>query len=100
MRPGESPVEARRFIGVACHDFHTEACERPGLLGRRLAGNRARDEWTLAISENRADKPSTLRARGSHDCDDLLLRHVTLLEDGISRVTRRLRRSNEPDFVD
>jgi hypothetical protein len=89
VRTSECRVEARRIIGVACDDFRAEAAERPSFFRLGFARNRTRSKWTRAIGENRADEPSTLRTRGSHNRDDLLLRHVALLyESKSTRATR------------
>jgi hypothetical protein len=75
-RAGESPIQTRWIVGVASHDFYSKPSESLGLFRIELAGDRARGKRTVAVGVDRADEPSALRARGSHDCNDFLLRHV------------------------
>src|SRR5207245_10269296 len=75
---GEGPLEAGSIIDVGLDDFRAELCECAGLIGVDIAGERAGGKAARLVAHDRAHYAAALRAGGSDDGDDLLLRHCGL----------------------
>src|SRR5215510_12805535 len=72
-------LQAFDIIEIRLDDLRTLRSENLRLLLARITRDCANGETSMRVRQNRPTKTATLCAGRTHDCNDFLIRHVSLL---------------------